>query len=168
MVGSVRPQKKGLRLVEAPGRPSWAVPQSGPTVLIVDDEDGIRDFLRSAFEAEGYTVLAAADGLAALMLCEHFRPNAILLDLMMPRLDGLGFLHEFRRRHGVDACPVYIMSAVSTAVDHARAAGVDGAIVKPFDLDEVLDLIAHAVSERSAPRTTTQSQRRTGSQRRGA
>ncbi len=137
-----RQGKKGLRLVQTSGRPVWGPERSGPTVLIVDDEDGIRDFLRSAFEAEGYTVLAAADGEAALSLCEHYQPDAILLDLMMPKLDGLGFLHEYRRRHGVDTCAIYIMSAVSTAVEHARAAGVTGAFVKPFDLDELLDTVA--------------------------
>jgi len=142
--GIMRPHKNGHQIVQTVGRPSWTGTRTGPTVLIVDDEDGIRDFLRSAFEAEGYTVLAAADGEAALTLCEHYQPDAILLDLMMPRLDGLGFLHEFRRRHGVDACPIYIMSAVSTAVEHARAAGVAGAIVKPFDLEEMLQLIAGA------------------------
>lgn len=114
-------------------------------MLIVDDEDGIRDFLRSAFQAEGYTVLVAQDGEAALQLCDHYLPEAILLDLMMPRLDGLGFLHEFRRRHGVDVCPIIIMSAVSTAVEHAEAAGVTGALVKPFDLEELISMVADAL-----------------------
>ncbi|MGH2366971.1 MAG: response regulator [Chloroflexota bacterium] len=113
-----------------------------PTVLIVDDEDAIRDFLRSALEAEGYGVLAAGDGEAALTLCERYQPNVILLDLMMPRLDGLGFLHRFRRRHGLNSASIYIMSAVRTAVEHAEAAGVSGAFLKPFDLEEVLDTIA--------------------------
>ena len=117
-------------------------------MLIVDDEDGIRDFLRSAFHAEGYTVMVAQDGEAALRVCEQYPPDAILLDLMMPRLDGLGFLHEFRRRYGVDACPIIIMSAVSTAVEHAEAAGVTGAVVKPFDLEELIDMVAAALSWR--------------------
>jgi DNA-binding response OmpR family regulator len=116
--------------------------------MVVDDEDGIRDFLRSAFEAEGYMVLAAADGEAALALCEHFQPDVILLDLMMPRLDGLGFLHEFRRRYELDSCAIVIMSAVSTAVQHAEAAGVAGAIVKPFDLDDLLETVGRLVDRK--------------------
>jgi DNA-binding response OmpR family regulator len=127
--------------VQAIRRRSWSRPRTGRTVLIVDDEDGIRDFLRSAFEAEGFAVLTAPDGAAALTLCDRILPDAILLDLMMPRLDGLGFLHEFRRRHGVEACPIFIMSAVSTAVQHAEAAGVAGAVIKPFDLEDLLELI---------------------------
>ncbi len=126
-------------------RPSPTPTRLPPTVLIVDDEYGIRDFLRSAFESEGYAVLTAGDGADALSLCEHILPDAILLDLMMPRLDGLGFLHEFRRRHGGDACPVFIMSAVSTAVQHAEAAGVAGAVVKPFDLEDLITLIAETL-----------------------
>lgn len=153
-MGRVRPQGKGLRLVEADGRRSWLSTRgdrNSPTVLVVDDEDGIRDFLRSAFEAEGFTVLAAADGAAALALCEIYRPDAILLDLMMPRLDGLGFVHEYRRLFGVDATPIYIMSAVSTAVDHAKAAGVAGAFLKPFDLDEVIATIEAATHASGHP-----------------
>ncbi|HEU5314663.1 MAG TPA: response regulator [Chloroflexota bacterium] len=130
--------------------PLWSRRLDGTTVLIVDDEAPICDFLRSAFESEGYTVLVAADGIAALGVCEHYQPDAILLDLMMPRLDGLGFLHEFRRRYGVDACPIVIMSAVSTAVEHAEAAGVAGAIVKPFDLDALLDLVGRALGRGAA------------------
>ena len=119
-------------------------------MLIVDDESGIRDFLRSAFQAEGYTVLVAGDGEAALQLCEACLPDVILLDLMMPRLDGLGFLHEFRRRYGVDVCPIIIMSAVSTAVEHARAAGVTGAVVKPFDLEDLIVMVGEALGRHRA------------------
>lgn len=152
--------------MEAGGRRSWMAARgdrNNPTVLIVDDEDGIRDFLRSAFEAEGFTVLAAADGAAAISLCEIYRPDAILLDLMMPRLDGLGFVHEYRRLFGVDATPIYIMSAVSTAVEHAKAAGVAGAFLKPFDLDEVLATIeaaTHASAHHTANRLTQAKQAR--------
>lgn len=148
-----RLQKKRPELVPADTHPSWSAAARNPVVLIVDDEDGIRDFLRSAFETEGYTVLAAADGEAALMLCEHLRPDIILLDLMMPRLDGLGFLHEFRRRYGFDTCPTYIMSAVGTAVEHAEAAGVTGAIVKPFDLEAVLEMAARSIGHPYQPAT---------------
>jgi two-component system chemotaxis response regulator CheY len=119
-------------------------------VLIVDDERGIRDFLCSAFQAEGYTALVAGDGEAALQVCDAYLPDVILLDLMMPRLDGLGFLHEFRRRHGLDVCPIIIMSAVSTAVEHAEAAGVTGAVVKPFDLEDLIAMVEGALGPHRA------------------
>ena len=138
-----RGPKGHLKLVDA-RRDQPPRANAEPSVLIVDDEDAIRDFLRSAFEAEGFTVLAAGDGVAALALCERYEPDAILLDLMMPRLDGLGFLHEFRRLHGL-ATPIFMMSAAWTATAHAQAAGVTGAFVKPFNLDDVLDAVANAV-----------------------
>jgi DNA-binding response OmpR family regulator len=140
-----------LRLVESrAGRPRPR-PSDEPTVLIVDDEDAIRDFLRSAFEAEGYRVLAAGDGRAALALCERYEPDVVLLDLMMPHVDGIGFVHEFRRAHGLDT-PIFMMSAAWTAVEHAQAAGVTGAFVKPFDLDDLLNTAASAVAAARARR----------------
>jgi two-component system OmpR family response regulator len=123
-----------------------------PSVLIVDDEDAIRDFLRSAFEAEGYTVLAAGDGEAALALCDRYRPDVVLLDLMMPRVDGVGFLCQFRRAHGHHT-PIFMMSAAWSAIERAQKAGVTGAFVKPFDLDEVLDAVAAAVRNGRPART---------------
>ena len=126
----------------------WVGRHACASVLVVDDEDAIRDFLRSALEAEGYLVTQAADGVQALIACEQHVPDLILLDLMMPRLDGLGFLHEFRRQFGTKDVPVYIMSAVRTAVEHARAAGVTGVFVKPFDLDDLLDTVANTLRGR--------------------
>lgn len=125
----------------------WLGPRPYPTVLVVDDEDAIRDFLRSALESEGYRVVAAGDGADALTLCEQYHPDLVLLDLMMPGIDGLGFLHEFRRRYDTDT-PVYIMSAVRTAADHARAAGVAGVFLKPFDLDDLLNTVERELGRR--------------------
>jgi two-component system, chemotaxis family, chemotaxis protein CheY len=117
-----------------------------PTVLIVDDEDAIRDFLRSALEAEGYNVLAAGDGLDALALCERYQVHVILLDLNMPRLDGRGFLARMRQHQGLEGVSVYIMSAVLSAVEHAISQGVAGGFAKPFDLDELIETLADAVT----------------------
>ncbi len=142
----------GQRAGRGPVQPSADDSRRGvagvPTILVVDDEEAIRDFLRSALEAEGYTVLAAADGMEALSLCEYHWVDVILLDLMMPRLDGLGFLHRFRRRSGRDVVSIYIMSAVRSAVEQVATAGVSGAFVKPFDLDELLETIADELQRR--------------------
>lgn len=150
---STRRGRGNLRLVTPQSDRNPSPIDAEPIVLIVDDEDAIRDFLRSALEAEGYRVLAAGDGESALTLCERYVPTIILLDLMMPRMDGLSFLHEFRRRYGVDAAAIYIMSAVRTAVEHAEASGVAGAFPKPFDLDEVLAVIGATVRQSSIAAT---------------
>ena len=123
----------------------WLGVRAAPTILIAEDEDPIREFLRTALELEGYQVLAAGDGAVALTLCERHLPDLILLDLMMPRLDGLGFLHEFRRHYPGQDVPVYIMSAVRTATEHAKAAGVAGVFPKPFDLDDLLATVARTL-----------------------
>jgi DNA-binding response OmpR family regulator len=125
-----------------------------PSVLIVDDEDAIRDFLRSALEAEGYVVFAAGDGIDALALCERYQVDVILLDLMMPRLNGLDFLARLRQRRGLDGVSIFIMSALLTPDDDAIAEGVAGGFVKPFDLDELIDTLRDAVPpRREAPST---------------
>jgi DNA-binding response OmpR family regulator len=128
--------------------PEEPISNGVPTVLVIDDEDAIRDFLCSALEGEGYAVLAARDGLAALALCERHDVDVILLDLMMPRLNGLGFLSRFKQRYGLEGVAVYVMSAVRATVDHAAAEDVAGAFVKPFDLDDLLDTIASDVASR--------------------
>ena len=134
----------------APGgeRKQPAGPRLRATVLVVDDDDAIRDFLRSALEYEGYAVLAAGDGLDALTLCERYTADVILLDLMMPRLDGMAFLTRYRRQHGSAAGAVYVMSAVRAVVEQAVTEDVDGMFVKPFDLDELLETVAGAIERR--------------------
>jgi DNA-binding response OmpR family regulator len=119
-----------------------------PTVLIVDDEDAIRDFLRSALEAEGYVVLAAGDGIDALALYERYQVEVILLDLMMPRLNGLDFLARLRQRQGLDGVSIFVMSALLPPDDDAIFEGVAGGFVKPFDLDELIDTLQDAVRPR--------------------
>jgi CheY-like chemotaxis protein len=158
-------ERRGTRRVaqrrrSGAGRPADSAPRQAelacPTVLIVDDADAIRDFLRSALEAEGYNVLAAGDGVHALALCERYQVDAILLDLMMPRLDGPGFLARLRQRQGRDGTSVFLMSAMSSAVEYAFAEGVAGAFVKPFDLDELIDTLRAAVPPRPASRLEAQ------------
>lgn len=147
-------RRGSLHLVKPETSESEPASPAGTLILIVDDEGAIRDLLRSAFEAEGYHVLAAGDGEAALALYERYQPEAILLDLMMPRLDGLGFLHEFRRRFPAADPPIFVMSAVRTASEHARAAGVDGFFAKPFDLDQVIETVAASLRGRQQRRAS--------------
>jgi CheY-like chemotaxis protein len=144
--------------------------RTSATVLVVDDDDAIRDFLRSALESEGYAVLAAGDGLDALALCERYAVDVILLDQMMPRLSGLAFLARYRQRFTAwgapgaseaqeaaetpetPEVPIYVMSAVRAAIEQAEAEGVAGTFVKPFDLDELLDTVGAAVERRRRER----------------
>jgi CheY-like chemotaxis protein len=158
-----RPQPGRSVTVAGDERRQPAGQGTSATVLVVDDDDAIRDFLRSALESEGYAVLAAGDGLDALALCERYAVDVILLDLMMPRLSGLAFLVRYRQRFTAwgasstseapeapetSEVPIYIMSAVRAAIEQAEAEGVAGTFVKPFDLDELLDTVGAAVERR--------------------
>jgi two-component system OmpR family response regulator len=105
-----------------------------PTVLIADDEPAIVDLLAQFLEDEGYEVECASDGLAALEKTRQLRPDLVIADVMMPKMDGFELLdHLSSDGHGV---PVILMSAAVVS----RREGVPF-IAKPFDLGELLDLV---------------------------
>jgi DNA-binding response OmpR family regulator len=118
-------------------------------VLVVDDEVVIRTLLVDALELEGFEVRCGADGEEALDIVESWSPDLIILDLMMPRMDGYHFRDEQRRRASIADIPVVILSAVRDL--HQKTAGLAPAAVipKPFDLDEVLDTVQRFTSESS-------------------
>src|SRR6185295_6534557 len=112
----------------------------GTTVLVVDDDPSIRDFVEAALEDEGYGVLSAGDGEAALALVEH-RPCAVLLDMRMPVLDGWGFAEAYRDQPGARA-PIIVMTAAENAADWAEEIGAAAVLAKPFRLDDLLAVVA--------------------------
>lgn len=105
-----------------------------PTVLIVDDEPAIVDLLSQLLEDEGFRVVSAGDGLAAWETAQKLRPDLVIADVMMPRMDGFTLVD--RLSDGEHPVPVILMSA---AVE-SRRQGVPF-IAKPFDLGELLDLV---------------------------
>src|SRR5438552_480722 len=115
--------------------------QSGPLVLIVDDDEHMREYVKVNLELEGYSVRAvgsADEGLAAL---EDEPPALILLDVMMPKVDGWEMLRRVQERHGVDAIPVIMFSGKvdeKSAAD-AEARGAKGFIGKPFDPRQLIE-----------------------------
>jgi DNA-binding response OmpR family regulator len=111
-------------------------------ILVVDDDPAIRQLLADVLEMEGYEVSAVADGLAAVRAVEVYNPDFVVLDVMMPGLDGFGVLSAIRARPG-EPLPVLMLTAASEADATARAwaGGVDYYLAKPFAADTVLDLI---------------------------
>ncbi|MDP9841495.1 response regulator transcription factor [Streptosporangium lutulentum] len=107
-------------------------------VLVVDDEPALREALQSSLEFEGYRVGLASDGQAALETLERERYDLVLLDVMMPRLDGLSACRRLRaaRNH----VPVLMLTARDAVGDRVSGldAGADDYLVKPFELDELL------------------------------
>src|SRR6266581_5088058 len=116
-------------------------PARGPLVLLVDDDPQVREVVRINLEMEGYAVREAAnaeDGLAAL---EEEAPDLILLDVMMPQVDGWEMLRRVQERHGVGSIPVVMFSGQleSTAKREAEERGAQGFVGKPFDLRALID-----------------------------
>ena len=119
----------------------------GPVVLLVDDDAAIRRTVAEGLELEGFTVVGASGGRAALAAVERIEPAVVLLDLTMPDLDGLEVLRRLRERG--DELPVCVLSARDEVGDRVAGleAGADDYVVKPFALEEVVARL-HALLRR--------------------
>ncbi|HPX55027.1 MAG TPA: sigma-54 dependent transcriptional regulator [Syntrophales bacterium] len=117
-------------------------------ILIVDDELNMRLVLRAMLKKEGYEVFVAEDGLAALNILKDNDVSAIVTDLKMPRLDGMGLLDRVTREY--PSIPIIIITAygtVNTAVDALKKGAFDY-ITKPFDQDDLRNVIKKAIKTR--------------------
>ena len=126
-----------------------ATRNSMTTVLIVDDESLIRDVLAEALADEGYHVHVACHGAEALAQAKAHRPAAVVLDMMMPVLDGLGFLRERATDVALAAVPVLALTAAtSERLVAATEAGAEAILPKPFDLLGFLDQVQRLTATR--------------------
>jgi len=107
-------------------------------ILVVEDDDAIRHLLADALQDAGFAVATAMDGIDALDQIDQHPPDAILLDLMMPAMDGWSFLQNLRSAPSTEEIPVGILSAAPMVLKTADAWGVQVAIGKPFALDSLV------------------------------
>jgi twitching motility two-component system response regulator PilH len=107
-------------------------------VLVVDDDTGLREFLRVHLETEGYAVREATSAEEGLVALEEEPPDLILLDVMMPRMDGWEMLRRMQERHGVDAIPVIMYSGKLEESSRATESGAQAFVGKPFDPRQLL------------------------------
>jgi CheY-like chemotaxis protein len=111
-------------------------PERAAKILVVDDEPAIRDLIVAVLEDEGYEVLGANSGPKALELLPVERPDLVLLDIMMPEMDGREAFRRMREQRAAESVPVVMMSA-AFAADRVPAE-VAAFLPKPFDLDHLL------------------------------
>jgi CheY-like chemotaxis protein len=115
----------------------------GSSVLVVDDEPQMVWVLQFSLEAEGYTTFAARDGIQALSAIAEHHPKLMLLDIMMPSMDGWSVLEQMMELPREDRPRVIVVSAMANLRDRARAAemGADAFMPKPFNVDDLLGVL---------------------------
>jgi two-component system chemotaxis response regulator CheY len=122
--------------------------QPGLSVLVVDDDQDILDALSEILESEGYLVRRARNGLEALDQLDHGRgfPRLVLLDLMMPVMDGLEFSKKMRATQGAESIPIIVLSADRAVARRAREIGAAGHLAKPFELSDLLSAVKATIA----------------------
>jgi two-component system chemotaxis response regulator CheY len=116
------------------------MPGANGPILVVDDDDVIVGFVAMALKDEGYDVLQAGNGAAALELTRAHQPGMILLDMKMPVMDGWAFARAYGEKPGSRA-PIVVMTAAADAAERAADVGAEAFLPKPFNLDELLELV---------------------------
>lgn len=126
----------------ADSRPSRG--KSAAKILIVDDEQDIIRLLSFALQAEGYQVITALNGLDALKYVQQERPDIVVLDVMMPGMDGIEVCAELRSKPETAGLPIIMLSALGQVADRVRGlrAGADDYVPKPVNLEELSARIA--------------------------
>ena len=126
------------------------------TILVADDEPHIRRILQYLLEQAGYDVVVAADGEDALREVDRCAPDLVLLDVMMPRLDGFSVLRSIRSSLETARLPVILLTAKGQSDEKVRGlrGGANDYIIKPFDQEELLlriyNMLEHARAQREA------------------
>jgi DNA-binding response OmpR family regulator len=121
------------------------------TVMVVDDHEEFRDILSTYLEEEGYNVVQAEDGEAALESVKFRKPNLILLDIMMPRKDGYDVCRELKANPDTAHIPIIFLSAKSTLSDKLTGyiSGGQRYLCKPFDMNELEECLRNVLRQQN-------------------
>jgi two-component system, cell cycle response regulator DivK len=113
------------------------------TILLVEDDEDTRYLMCLEFERRGYRVIEAADGEKAVTLAEQESPNIILMDLSLPRIDGMEATKQIREIEGMRTVPIIAVTAHQETDfrESAKASGFDAYVTKPMDFDWLNDLM---------------------------
>ncbi len=126
------------------------------TILVVDDKASVREMLEDYFRGQGFRVVTAADGQEALFVARYEKPDLVLLDIMMPQMDGYHFLPAFRRE---SRAPVILLTARLEESDKVQGLelGADDYVTKPFGMRELLARVRAQLRRAGQPPVTSTS-----------
>ena len=136
-----------------------ALSSSKPTILIAEDSADSREMMQVLLETRGYQVIAANDGRHAVEVALNSRPDLVLLDLELPKLDGLSVTRNLRLHPNFKDVPIVILSGhdPSRFRQDALDAGCDDYLLKPIDFDSLHELLDRMIGAAQLPRSFTKS-----------
>jgi DNA-binding response OmpR family regulator len=117
-------------------------------ILVVDDEEFIRNLLRNGLTENGFEVVTADNGFEAILAVEEEKPDMVITDIMMPRLNGLELLKALKNNKFTRNIPVILVSAIDEAdkVQEGLSTGAVDFITKPFKINEIVGKLRHLLS----------------------
>jgi CheY-like chemotaxis protein len=121
------------------------------TIVIIDDEFGLADVLSATLSDSGFRVHVASNGVQGLAVVREHSPDLVILDYMMPILDGPGVLHAMQADERMANIPVLMMSSLPEATVRARCVGFAAFLRKPFAFEVLLDAVEQAVGPGAGP-----------------
>lgn len=120
-------------------------------ILVVEDEPSVADLIEAVLAAEGYVVAIARDGAQGLMLARDWNPDLILMDIMLPAVDGTTAIRRLKSDPETAEVPIVAMSAGRTLRSQSEELGyADAALAKPFDIDALLAQVEFHLSRRKS------------------
>ncbi|WDQ14556.1 response regulator [Rhodopirellula sp. P2] len=117
------------------------------TVLIVDDEPDIRDSVKRWLQFAGMRTHLAVDGVECLQLVDEVRPDLIIMDVLMPRMDGLTAIRELRGGSEVSTTPILVLSASLADENEAYIAGANRVLGKPYQGRQLINTVKELLSD---------------------
>lgn len=119
-------------------------------ILVVDDEQQLALAVKIRLQSVGYQVVTASEGRQALEMIEREKPDLILLDVLMPVMDGYSCLRELNTKYGRGTIPVIVLTARDRMKDLFELEGIEDYVIKPFDHKDLLIRIDRALKKRGA------------------
>jgi len=117
-------------------------------ILVIDDEDDLRDLIKSQLELNHYEVIAVADGMAGFVKAKDEKPDLIILDIMMPNLDGRTLALQFKEEESLRSIPIIVMTASDELAESVEGKmEIAHTFIKPFDTEEFILKVKELVGD---------------------